>query len=174
MHWETLFGFTVPPLELVVRGSCVFWFLFAVFRLVLRRGVGAIGIADILVVVLIADASQNAMAGDYRSISDGLVLIGTIVGWNFLVDWAAYRSARIARILEPPPLVLVHHGQVLHRNLRSEFLSIDELMGKLREKGVESLAEVRYARLESDGEISVTRNDGGAQSATRKGGARAT
>lgn len=174
MHWETLFGFTVPPLELVVRGSCVFWFLFAVFRLVLRRGVGAIGIADILVVVLIADASQNAMAGDYRSISDGLVLIGTIVGWNFLIDWAAYRSARIARILEPPPLVLVHHGQVLHRNLRSEFLSIDELMGKLREKGVESLAEVRYARLESDGEISVTRNDSGAQSATRKGGARAT
>jgi uncharacterized membrane protein YcaP (DUF421 family) len=172
MNWEMLFGFTVPPLELVVRGTCVFWFLFAVFRLVLRRGVGAIGIADILVVVLIADASQNAMAGDYRSISDGVVLIGTIVGWNFLVDWGAYRSARIARILEPPPLLLVHHGQVLHRNLRSEFLSVDELMGKLREKGVESLAEVRYARLESDGEISVTRNDGGTPPSLRKSGAR--
>lgn len=161
MSWEALFRFTVPPLELVIRGSCVFWFLFAVFRLVLRRGVGAIGIADILVVVLIADASQNAMAGEYRSITDGLVLIATIVGWNFLIDWTAFRSARIARILEPPPLMLVNHGQVLHRNLRSEFLSVDELMGKLREKGIESLSEVRYARLESDGENSVTRNDGG-------------
>jgi uncharacterized membrane protein YcaP (DUF421 family) len=169
MNWEALFGFTLSPLELFVRGSCVFWFLFLVFRFVLRRGVGAIGIADILVIVLIADAAQNAMAGDYRSISDGLVLVATIVGWNFLVDWAAYRSARIARILEPPPLVLVHHGQVLHRNLRSEFLSTEELMGKLREKGVESLSEVKYARLESDGEISVTRTDNGAQTPQKSG-----
>ena len=160
---ETLFGFTVAPLELFVRGSCVFWFLFMVFRFVLRRGVGAIGIADILVIVLIADASQNAMAGEYRSITDGLVLISTIVGWNFVVDWAAYRFARIARILEPPPLLLVHHGRVLHRNLRSEFLSTDELMGKLREKGVESIAEVKFARLESNGEISVIGTDKSSQ-----------
>jgi uncharacterized membrane protein YcaP (DUF421 family) len=159
MSGSELFGFTVAPLALIVRGSCVFWALFLVFRFVLRRGVGAIGIADVLVIVLIADASQNAMAGEYRSISDGLVLIGTIVGWNFLLDWAAYRSARLARVLEPPPLLLVHHGRVLQRNLRSEFLSIDELMGKLREKGVESIADVRFARLESDGEISVTRTD---------------
>jgi uncharacterized membrane protein YcaP (DUF421 family) len=159
MSGVELFGFTVAPLELIVRGSCVFWFLFLLFRFVLRRGVGAIGIADILVIVLIADASQNAMAGEYRSISDGLVLISTIVGWNFLVDWAAYRSPRGARILEPPPLLLVHHGRVLQRNLRSEFLSMEELMGKLREKGVESLAEVKSAHLESDGEISVTRSE---------------
>jgi uncharacterized membrane protein YcaP (DUF421 family) len=159
MSGEALFGFTVEPLELFVRGSCVFWFLFLVFRFVLRRGVGAIGIADVLVIVLIADASQNAMAGEYRSISDGLVLISTIVGWNFLVDWAAYRFAHIARILEPPPLLLVHHGRVLHRNLRSELLTTDELMGKLREKGVESLDEVKFARLESDGKVSVTRTD---------------
>jgi uncharacterized membrane protein YcaP (DUF421 family) len=164
MGADALFGFTVEPLELIVRGTCVFWFLFLVFRFVLRRGVGAIGIADILVIVLIADASQNAMAGEYRSISDGLVLISTIVGWNFLVDWAAYRSARVARILEPPPILLVHHGRVLHRNLRSEFLSPDELMGKLREKGVESIAQVRFARLESDGEISVTRTDSAPES----------
>jgi len=155
-----LFEFTVAPLELIVRGSCIFWFLFAIFRFVLRRGAGAIGIADVLVIVLIADASQNAMAGEYRSVSDGLVLISTIVVWNFLIDWAAWRSARVARILEPPPLLLVQHGRLLHRNLRSEFLSPDELMGKLREKGVESLAEVRFARLESDGEISVTRSEG--------------
>jgi uncharacterized membrane protein YcaP (DUF421 family) len=159
MSGHELFSFTVAPLELIVRGSFIFWFLFLVFRFVLRRGVGAIGLADILVIVLIADASQNAMAGEYRSIADGFVLISTIVGWNFLVDWAAYRSSRVARILEPSPLLLVHHGRVLHRNLRSEFLSPEELMGKLREKGVESLAEVKFARLESNGEISVTRTD---------------
>ena len=160
MGGEALFGFTVAPIELLVRGSCIFWFLFLVFRFVLRRGVGAIGIADILVIVLIADASQNAMAGEYRSIPDGVVLISTIVGWNVLIDWSAYRFAPLARLLEPPPLLLVHHGRVLHRNLRSEFLTTDELMGKLRAKGVESLDEVKSARLESNGEVSVTRADG--------------
>lgn len=157
MNGEALFGFTVAPLELFVRGSCVFWFLFLVFRFVLRRGVGAIGLADVLVIVLIADAAQNAMAGEYRSISDGLVLISTIVAWNFLIDWAAFRFAAVSRIMEPPPLLLVHHGRVLHGNLRSEFLTTDELMGKLREKGVESLEQVKFARLESNGEVSVTK-----------------
>ena len=166
MSGEALFGFTVAPLELFVRGSCVFWFLFLVFRFVLRRGVGAIGLADVLVIVLIADASQNAMAGEYRSISDGLVLISTIVAWNFVVDWAAYRFASVARVMEPPPLLLVHRGRVLHRNLRSEFLTPDELMAKLREKGVESLEEVKFARLESTGEVSVTRTASASRAST--------
>jgi uncharacterized membrane protein YcaP (DUF421 family) len=69
IDWHSLFTFSVAPLELVIRGSAVYWFLFLVFRLVLRRDVGAIGIADVLLLVLVADAAQNAMAGDYRSIS---------------------------------------------------------------------------------------------------------
>ena len=65
-----LFRITVDPLEIVVRGTVMYWFLFALFRFVLRRDVGSIGIADVLLVVLIADASQNAMAGGYASITD--------------------------------------------------------------------------------------------------------
>ena len=99
MNWGDLFGLTVSPLEIFVRGSVVYWFIFLIFRLVLRREVGAIGVADVLVVVLIADASQNAMAGDYRSITDGLLLISTIVFWNFLVDWLVFRWHWLAHVL---------------------------------------------------------------------------
>ena len=56
---------------MIVRGSVVYWFLFLVFRFVLRRDVGSIGVADLLFVVLVADVASNAMQGEYRSISDG-------------------------------------------------------------------------------------------------------
>jgi uncharacterized membrane protein YcaP (DUF421 family) len=155
LDWQALFGFSVAPLELVVRGSAIYWFLFAIFRVVLRRDVGAIGVADVLLLVLVADAAQNAMAGEYRSISDGIVLVSTIIGWNVAIDWLAYRFPHARWMLEPPALALVRDGRILHRNLRREYITIDELRAKLRERGVEDVAEVKSARLESDGEISV-------------------
>jgi len=60
-----------------VRGTFVYWALFLLFRFVLRRNVGAIGIADILFVVLVADAVQNSMIGDSYSVTDGVILIST-------------------------------------------------------------------------------------------------
>ncbi|HKW83228.1 MAG TPA: DUF421 domain-containing protein, partial [Burkholderiaceae bacterium] len=88
MSLPDLFAFHVSPIELVVRGTLIYWFLFLLFRFVLRRDAGAVGIADILLVVLVADASQNAMAGGYETVAEGCVLIGTLIGWNYLLDWA--------------------------------------------------------------------------------------
>jgi len=162
VDWQALFSFSVAPLELVVRGSAIYWFLFAIFRVVLRRDVGAIGVADILLLVLVADAAQNAMAGEYRSISDGIVLVSTIIGWNVVLDWLAFRFPAARRVIEPPALPLVRDGRILHRNLRREFITVEDLRAKLREQGVEDLAQVRTACLESDGEVSVVtaRRDG--------------
>ena len=152
-----LFSFSISPLELVLRGTAVYWLLFLLFRFVLRRDTGSIGVADILLLVLIADASQNAMSGGYESVLDGAVLVGTIAGWNWLIDWAAYASPTLRRIIEPPAVVLVRDGQPLLRNLRREMISRDELMAKLHENGIEALADVKMARMESGGEITVTR-----------------
>ena len=65
MDFDTYFGITMNPAELVIRGTLVYWFLFLIFRFVMRRGTGALGIADLLLLVLLADASQNAMSGGY-------------------------------------------------------------------------------------------------------------
>lgn len=154
-----LFRFGMTPLELVVRGTAVYWFLFLLFRFVLRRDAGAIGIADILLLVLIADASQNAMAGGYETVADGFVLVATIAGWNWAVDWTSYRSQTIRRIVTPPPLVLVRRGLIQWRNLRVEHVTVPELMAHLREQGIDKLADVKMARMEADGAISVIRCD---------------
>lgn len=161
VDWGELFGVSVAPLELVVRGSAVYWFLFLIFRLVVRRDAGSIGIADILLLVIIADAAQNAMAGEYRTVTEGMILIATIVGWNVLVDYAAYRSHRLQRWLEPRQLVLVKNGQIQYHNLRRQFMSEQELMAKLREHGVEKLATVKRAYLEGSGSVTVIERDQG-------------
>jgi len=161
VDFAALFTFSVAPLELVVRGSAIYWFLFLLFRFVLRRDTGSIGVADVLLLVLIADASQNAMAGGYESVLDGVVLVGTIAGWNWLIDWVAYRSPRLRRWIEPPAVILVRDGKPLLRNLRKEMISREELMAKLHENGIEALGDVQMARMESGGEITVTqRKDG--------------
>lgn len=155
VDWQALFVPSVSIAETVLRGSAVYWFLFLIFRFVVRRDVGSVGIADVLVLVIIADASQNAMAGEYTSITDGLILVSTIIFWNYLVDWLTFRFPKIARLAQSSTLWLVRDGRILHRNLRQEFLTVDELMSKLHEHGVEHLTEVKNAFLESDGQISV-------------------
>ncbi len=156
VDFARLFSFSISPLELVVRGTAVYWFLFLLFRFALRRDTGSIGVADVLLLVLIADASQSAMAGGYESVLDGMVLVGTIAGWNWLIDWLAYRSPFLRRWIEPPAVILVRDGKPLLRNLRKEMISREELMSKLHENGIEALADVKMARMESGGEITVT------------------
>jgi uncharacterized membrane protein YcaP (DUF421 family) len=155
-----LFRVTVDPLELVARGTLMYWFLFLLFRLVLRRDVGSIGIADVLLLVLIADASQNAMAGGYGSVTEGCILVGTIAGWNYALDWISYHLPLVRRLIEPPPLLLVRNGRINRRALRREMVTNDELMAKLREHGYERLEQVKAVRMEGDGEITVVPHEG--------------
>jgi uncharacterized membrane protein YcaP (DUF421 family) len=155
MDWAEIFGVTVSPWELIVRGTTMYLFLFVLFRVVIKRRVGSVGMADILVLVIVADAAQNGMSGDYRSITEAFILVGTLIGWNVLIDWLTYRFAPLQKLLEPPPLLLVDNGRILWRNLRHEFLSQSDLETKLREHGVQDAREVAKAYMESDGQVTV-------------------
>jgi uncharacterized membrane protein YcaP (DUF421 family) len=157
IDWSELFGFTMNPLELVIRGTAMFWFLYLLFRFILRRDVGSVAMADILILVIIADASQNAMAGEYKSVTDGIVLVSTIILWNIAVDWMAYKSKRFRTILEPKLLVLIRNGRINYPALNQQFMSIDDLKGKLREAGVDDIKKVKLASFESSGEFSVVK-----------------
>jgi uncharacterized membrane protein YcaP (DUF421 family) len=154
-----LMQFTVSPLELVLRGSIMFWFLLLIFRLILRRDIGSASITDFLFVVILGDAAQNAMIGEGSSVSDGMVLVSTLVVWNYGLDVLSYRFPWINRILSARKLCLVRDGKLLRRNLRREFITVEELHEKLREAGFERLDQVRLMYMESDGEISVIKRE---------------
>jgi uncharacterized membrane protein YcaP (DUF421 family) len=155
MDWGELFGLSVSPWELVVRGSAMYVFLFLLFRVVVKRRVGSIGMADILILVIVADAAQNGMSGEYRSVTDAFILVSTLVGWNMLIDWLTFRVPRLQSLLEPPPLLLIDKGRVLWRHLRLELVSETELQSKLREHGVSDPREVEKAYMEPDGQVTV-------------------
>lgn len=96
IDWDTLFVPSMHIGEIVLRGTLVYLFLFFLLR-ILRREAGHIGISDMVVVVLIADAAQNAMASEYRSVTEGAILVGTIAFWDYFLDWLGFRVPAVRR-----------------------------------------------------------------------------
>jgi uncharacterized membrane protein YcaP (DUF421 family) len=143
------------PLEIFVRGTVVYVVLFLLLRLALKRQSGGVGMTDLLVVILIADAAQNAMAGDYHSITDGVLLVATILGWAYAIDWLGYHVPAVERIVHPPPLPLVADGRLLRSNMRTELITYGELMSQLRAQGIDDVSRVHRAYLEGNGELTV-------------------
>lgn len=127
---------------------------------IFRRQAGSVSIADLLLIVIIADAAQNGMAGEAKSVTEALVLIGTIIFWDYFIDWLGFRSDALSKVLEPQPLLLIKNGRMMRRNMEKEMITEDELMGQLRQQGVHDLSEVKQVCLESNGEFSVIRKDG--------------
>jgi uncharacterized membrane protein YcaP (DUF421 family) len=144
-------------LEMFVRGTIMYLSLVFILRFVMKRRTGSLSVADLLVLVVIADAAQNAFSKEYRSLSEGLVLILTIVGWDYTLDRLGYKYRAFRDFLHASPLLLVEDGKLLKRNMARESLTNDELMSHLRQQGVENIKEVRAAYLEDDGQISVIR-----------------
>jgi uncharacterized membrane protein YcaP (DUF421 family) len=137
-----------------MRGTAIYMFLFFCLRLLPRREVGGMGITDILVIVLIADAAQNGMSSDYKSVPEAFVLVSTILFWAHTIDWLDYKFPRL-KLLSAPPLALIRHGRIVHENLAHEKITKDELMSQLRQNGVSGVSEVQNAFLEPDGRVSV-------------------
>lgn len=156
IDWHEMLIPTMGLLELFIRGSVMYLAILVLLRL-FRRNSGSLSTADLLVLVMIADAAQDGMAAKYNSVTEGIVLVTTIFFWNYALDWLSYRVPAIHRILEPAPVTLVLNGRLKPANLRSEMLTRDDVMEQLREQGVDSLAQVKHCCLESDGHISVVR-----------------
>jgi uncharacterized membrane protein YcaP (DUF421 family) len=154
VQWDKLFVFTISPIELFIRGSVVYLFILVLMR-VLRREPGTVGIADLLMVVLIADASQNAMAGEYHSVLDGIVLILTIVFWNFIMDWLTLRSPVIERLTYPAPISLFENRKMNGINMKKQFVTHAQLLSMMREHGIDDLSRVKAIFMEGSGHVSV-------------------
>lgn len=159
---------STPLVEILVRGSLVYLALFALLRFVLKRETGTLGTTDLLVIVLLADAAQNALADDYTSIPDGIILVGTIIFWSYALNWLGYRFPKLQRFVHPPPLPLVKDGRLLRQNMQKELITEDELMSHLRLQGINDLNQVAEAYMEGDGQISVVQKDRRRHSETKR------
>ena len=110
-------------------------------------------------IVIIADAAQNGLSGQYQSITEGVVLVATILFWNFAIDTLDYRFPHLGINASAPRLV-VSNGRMLHKNMQKEELSEEQLMSHLRQQGVEDLKLISKAYVEGDGRVSVIKSRG--------------
>ena len=158
VDWQSMFVPTESLIEILIRGTLMYLGMFALLRMS-RRQTGAVATADLLVIVVIADAAQNGMAGESKSITEAMLLILTIVAWDKLLDLLADRSKFFRKILEPKKLLLIQGGKLLRHNMHKEMISYDELMAQLRLQGVEHVDQVKSCQLESNGRFSVIKFD---------------
>ena len=104
---------------------------------------------DVLVIVLLAEVAGNGFAAECKSVLEGSVLVGTILFWPYLLEWAGHRFPVVERTLHAPSLVLIENGHMLRKKMRTELVTKDELMAQLREKGIEDCGKVKRACMES-------------------------
>jgi uncharacterized membrane protein YcaP (DUF421 family) len=159
IEWKDMFVPDTPLFEIFLRGTIMYLAIYFLLRFVLKRQTGSLGIADVLVLVLISDAAQNGMAKDYTSITDGLLLVSTIVFWSYTLDWLGYHFPRLERIFHAGPLKIVQDGRLLRTHMRKELISEEELLSQLRQHGICDLGKVKEACIEGDGHISVVKRD---------------
>lgn len=155
VDWHAVFVPHTPFLEIFVRGTLVYLSLFLLLRVLLKRESGTLGITDTLLIVLIADASQNGMAGEYRSITDGILLVATLIFWSLALNWLGYRFPIFEKMLKPRKLLLVKNGRMLKENMRKELITYSELMSEVRTNGITDLSSIKEAYMEPTGTISI-------------------
>lgn len=169
VDWTTLFGIEQSLLSIFLRGTAIFIFLFFVFR-IFRREMGAIGISDVLVIVLVANASESGLTGGGKSITESMLLIATIVVWDRFVDNLEYRVPFLAPLFRPRPLSLIENGVMNRRNMRRELVTEDELNSQLRQQGIDDIKEVEKCLMEGDGSISIIKKTDDEAGASEGGG----
>ena len=159
VDWYVVFVPSTPLLEILVRGSLIYLGLFLLMRVVLKRESGTLGITDLLFVVMVADAAQNGMAGEYRSVTEGLLLVGTIIFWSYALNWLGYHFPFLDKLIKPDKLLLIKNGQMIKENMRKELITRQELMSEVRANGLTDLATIREAYMEPTGKISIICKD---------------
>lgn len=160
IDWPSLLIPHNPIAEVIARGTMIYFLLFFVLRFFLNRQAGAVGIPDLLVVVLIVEATTDAL-GRNESVTEAAILICTVMFWSYGLQWLAYRFPALEFLVSSPKVKLIEDGKMLRKNMRRELVTEEELKSLLRSQGVDSPSRVKLACLESSGDVSVVTYDNG-------------
>jgi uncharacterized membrane protein YcaP (DUF421 family) len=153
--WSAVFAPDLSLFESFARWSVVYLALVVLFRVVLKRQSGSLGLPYVMLVVLVSECVSNALSATANSVPNALVAVLALLFWNYALDRLACRWPWFHRLLEPAPLELVKDGRPIRANLDAEGVSDAELSAQLRQNGVDDVAKVKSAVMESEGSVSV-------------------
>jgi uncharacterized membrane protein YcaP (DUF421 family) len=154
-----MFSLDVNGWSIVARTAIVYVALLLGLRLAGKRELGQMTPFDLVVILLIANAVQNAMVGPDTSVTGGLIAAGVLIVGNYGVAEARERFTWLRRAVEGTPTLLINDGKFVPQHLLREGLDEDEVLMAIREHGVADVKDVRMAVLETDGSISIVPAD---------------
>ena len=140
----------------VIRGIVIYLFLLVVFRFMGKRSLASTTTFDFVVLLIISEVIQNSLVGEDFSLTNGLVLIATLMGMDIILSLTKSRFKLFDRVAESVPLIIVEHGQLLKERMKKSGVEIDDVMQAARTlQGLERIDQIKYAVLEKDGSISI-------------------
>jgi uncharacterized membrane protein YcaP (DUF421 family) len=141
-------------MDIVIRAAVVFAFLFLLMRMLGRRELSSMEPFDIILLVVIGDLVQQGVTQSDYSVTGALLAVSTIALLTVLVSWTSFRVGKLRPILAGEPIVLIEDGELIEKNLRRQRLTGEEVEQEARLEQITSLDDVRWAILETNGEIS--------------------
>lgn len=141
-------------MDLVIRATVVFFFIFLITRIAGRRELSTLQPFDVILLVVLGDLVQQGITQSDESVTGTLIVISTVTLLSVAVSWVSFRSPKARLITEGEPIVLIQDGQIIERNLRRERLTRGDVEEEARRQQTTSLSDVRWAILERDGSIS--------------------
>ena len=141
-------------MDLVIRATVVFFFIFLITRIAGRRELSSLEPFDVILLVVLGDLVQQGITQSDESVTGTLIVISTITLLSVGVSWLSFRSRRVRLVTEGQPIVLVQDGQIIEDNMRRERLTRGDIEEEARKQQIASLTDVRWAILEKAGSIS--------------------
>jgi len=140
-------------MDIVFRAAFAYVFIVFVLRVMGRRELSSLGPADLVLIVVLGDLIQNGVTQSDMSMTGVSIAIATFTTLTVASSFASFKWSRARRILQGEPLIVVQDGKLLEQNLRSERLTLDDVMEEAREKEIETLNEIKWAVLEPGGKM---------------------
>jgi uncharacterized membrane protein YcaP (DUF421 family) len=148
-----------PSFEIVLRSVAVYLFILVAIRLFGKKELAQLSVIDLVFILLISNAVQNAMVGSDTSLSGGVVAALALFATNFVFKKLLYKSNKISEMIQGKSIMLVYEGNLISENLKLAEITLEEIEAAAREHGVEKITEVKLAILEVDGNISIVSSD---------------
>lgn len=146
-------------LDVILRSAVIYIFIIIAIRIFGKREISQLSIFDLVFILLLSNAVQNAMVGEQTTLLSGILAAGTLFAVNKILSSITYRSPKVNKWLEGSPLMLIYHGKILKKHLQQAMLPEEELEQAIREHGVRDASDVDLAVLETDGNISILSKD---------------
>ncbi|MCX6166112.1 MAG: DUF421 domain-containing protein [Ignavibacteriae bacterium] len=159
---------TFDFLEIVGRSVVVYLFIVIAIRIAGKKELAQLSVIDLVFILLISNSVQNAMVGPNNSLLGGIIAATSLFIVNIILKVITYRYKKANKLIEGEPVILIHNGKLIKKNLDKEKIPIDELQASIREHGVENIEDVNLAILENDGNISIISDNFTKKSVSRR------